>query len=39
MTPLEVKELVAWLLCDGHFKYGGIDVEVCVLSCVDYYIG
>ncbi|KAJ3719983.1 hypothetical protein C8R42DRAFT_777102 [Lentinula raphanica] len=25
--PSEVKEIVTWLLTDGHFKYGGVNIE------------
>ncbi|KAJ3728245.1 hypothetical protein C8R42DRAFT_716203 [Lentinula raphanica] len=25
--PSEVKEIVTWLLSDGHFKYGGVNIE------------
>ncbi|KAJ3737893.1 hypothetical protein EV360DRAFT_91137 [Lentinula raphanica] len=25
--PSEVKEIVTWLLLDGHFKYGGVNIE------------
>ncbi|KAF9048134.1 hypothetical protein BDP27DRAFT_1434368 [Rhodocollybia butyracea] len=28
MKSTEVKELVAWLLKDGHYKYGEVDVQV-----------
>ncbi|KAF9063746.1 hypothetical protein BDP27DRAFT_1476557 [Rhodocollybia butyracea] len=28
MRPTEVRDLVAWLLQDGHYKYGDVDTEL-----------